>query len=128
MSKAFRRIALVLAAVLVLSLASFAANEMGVQGAVEFTLKYDGFTGDISGNTYLKFTGVLKNAPAGLEIVFGDSSANGFWKSIDFWNSYPTSPSYVWSPYFVRMNITGAYYRGGPRVTTRLGDFQYPVL
>lgn len=127
MSKAFRRIALVLAAVLVLSLASFAANEMGVQGAVEFTLKYDGFTGDIIGNTYLKFTGVLKNAPAGLEIVFGDSSANGFWKSIDFWSSYPTSASYVWSPYFVRMNITGAYYRGGPRVTTRLGDFQYPV-
>jgi hypothetical protein len=127
MSKAFRRIALVLAAVLVLSLASFAANEMGVQGAVEFTLKYDGFTGDIIGNTYLKFAGVLKNAPAGLEIVFGDSSANGFWKSIDFWSSYPTSASYVWSPYFVRMNITGAYYRGGPRVTTRLGDFQYPV-
>ncbi|MFA6693335.1 MAG: hypothetical protein WCS44_00670 [Bacillota bacterium] len=128
MSKAMQKFALVLAAVMVLSMASFAAGELGVTGTAEFTLKYDGFTGDVLGSTYLKFNGVLKNAP--VEVIYGNDAHNRFWKNIDFWNSYITGVDqkpYIWEPYMVKLKITGAYYKKGPRVTTHVGDFSYPL-
>ena len=125
MSKSTRLVVLALAVVLVLSMAAFAAGELMLNGEAKFTLKYDGTTGTLGANTILNFKGSLKGTA--VSINFGDDTANGFYKSINFWGNWPTTDGYKFSPYYITANVRGAYYQNGPKVTTTLGDFNYPV-
>lgn len=125
MSKSMRKMALAFVVVLVLSMASLAVGELMLNGTATFKLKYDGTTGTITGNQILNFNSSLKGTA--VYIKFGDDTANGFYKSIDFWDNWPTKDGYKFSPYYITANIRGALYQNGPKVTTTLGDFLLPV-
>ncbi len=116
--KSMRTLMLSLVAILVLSMAAFAAGEIALNGSTVFTLKYDGK--NFTGSQYLKLNSSIKGAT--VKITLHDDSS-GNWKNIPFWGTWPLNNAYQFYPYRVSVDVKGAWIPKGPKVTTTFGDF-----